>query len=192
MTGNDIVPMLPLNAIKETNQETLVRLKQDLEWISDGALSAGDEYRIAGDEYRMFAHDEHGQPFWGYLVETAQVDSPREMHVLMRSNEGRACAAVLQWMPMERVHTRKNAQLLYKVVDADCPDEDVVCEILRLLQDAFEYAVEDNWSYEKRMEFYHAFPFEELRTKEDVLAFRPVLFNCPAFSGPELQAPESE
>jgi hypothetical protein len=34
--------------------------------------------------------------------------------------------------------------------------------MLQLLRDVFEYAVEGNWSYEKRMEFYHAFPFDEL------------------------------
>mmetsp|Transcript_1161 Transcript_1161/g.1777 ORF Transcript_1161/g.1777 Transcript_1161/m.1777 type:complete len:186 (+) Transcript_1161:169-726(+) len=185
MTGSDIVPALPPNAITETNRETLVRLKQDLKWISDGALSAGDENR-------MFAHDEHGQPFWGYLVESALVDNTREIFVLMRNIEGLTRAAVLRWMPMERVHTRKNAQLLYKVVDADCPAEDVVCEILRLLQDAFEYAVEDNWSYAKRMGFYHAFPFEELVTTEKVVAFRPILFSCPAFVDSMVVVPDSE
>ena len=36
---------------------------------------------------------------------------------------------------------RKQAYLLYMVVDAEGPAEDVMCEILKLLQDVFEYAV---------------------------------------------------
>ena len=54
------------------------------------------------------------------------------------------------------------------------PAEDVLIEILQLLREVFEYAVEDDWSYEKRMEFYHAFPFKDLSTREAVIAFWPV------------------
>ena len=129
---------------------------------------------------------------WGYLVESAQVTSTRKIFVLMQTIEARARATVLWWMPMEQVYTKKQALLLYKAEDTDRPAEDVVCEILKLLQEVFECALEDKWSYTKRSEFYRAFPFEKLRTKEEVVTYRPVLFSCPVFSGPELQIPESE
>mmetsp|Transcript_1187 Transcript_1187/g.1822 ORF Transcript_1187/g.1822 Transcript_1187/m.1822 type:complete len:141 (+) Transcript_1187:545-967(+) len=131
----------------------------------------------------MYIYEDPDQPVWGYCVESAQVDNPRDILVLMRSNGGRCHASKLQWMSMSKVYTRKHAHLRYGVVDTEGPAEDVMIEILQLLRDVFEYAVEDNWSYEKRMEFYHAFPFEDLSTKEAVIAFRPVLFDCPAVSG---------
>jgi hypothetical protein len=56
----------------------------------------------------------------------------------------------------------------------------------------FEFAVADSWSYYKRLEFYHAFPFEELTSKEAVMAFRPVLFGGPAFADYERAYPECE
>jgi len=93
---------------------------------------------------------------------------------------------------MSRVYTRKHAHLLYKVVDTEGPTEDVMSEILEVFRDVLEYAVEDNWSYEKRMEFYHAFPFDELITKEAVMAFRPVLFGSPAFAGVDYKYPACE
>ena len=104
MAGSDIIPVLPHNAVTETNRETLVQLKHDLAWISDNALSAGDAYC-------MLSHDEQGRPFWGYLVESARVDSTKEILVLMRSDEGRTRATALRWMPMEKVYTRKQAHL---------------------------------------------------------------------------------
>ena len=72
------------------------------------------------------------------------------------------------------------------------PAEDVMIEILQGLRDVFEYAVEEKWSYEKRMEFYYVFPFDELRTKEAVVAFRSVLFGCPAITGVTAIVPECE
>ena len=66
-------------------------------------------------------------------------------------------------------------------------------EILQLLREVLEYDVEYNRSYEKRLEFYqHASLFDELTTKEEVMAFQPVLFGCPAFSDVEVRVPECE
>ena len=174
MFANNIIPALPLNAVPETNRESLVRLKHDLAWI-------GEQHLFAADSYRFFGYDELDQPFWGYCVESARVENSREILMLMRSSEGRARTSTLRWMPMDKLYTRKHAHLRYKVVDTEGPTEDAMIEILQLFSDVFEYAVKDNWSYEKRMEFYHAFPFEDLSTREAVIAFRPVLFDCPAF-----------
>jgi len=185
MFVDDVIPALPPNAVSETDRETLVRLKHDLAWIGEQQLSAADAYR-------MYGYDELDQPFWGYCVESARVDNSRDILVLMRSNEGQTRASTLQWMPMSKVYTRKHAHLLYKVVDTKGPAEDVMIEILRVFSEVFEYAVKDNWSYEKRLEFYHAFPFDELTTKEAVMAFRPVLFGCPAFADVEVRVPECE
>jgi hypothetical protein len=171
--------------VPETNRETLVQLKHDLAMTSEQELSAADLYRL-------YRYDELDQPFWGYCVESARVDSSKEILVLMCSNDGRTRASALRWMPMSRVYTRKHAHLLYKVVDTEGPTEDVMSEILEVFRDVLEYAVEDNWSYEKRMEFYHAFPFDELVTKEAVMAFRPVLFGCPAFAWIDYKHPVCE
>ena len=56
MSASDIVPVLPPNAVTETNRETLVWLKHDMTWISENELSAADSYR-------MFGYDEQGRPF---------------------------------------------------------------------------------------------------------------------------------
>ena len=93
---------------------------------------------------------------------------------------------------MSKVYTRKHAHLLYKVVDTEGPAEEVTIEILQVVREAFEYAVEDNWSYRKHLEMYHAFPFDELTMKEAVQAVRHVLFGCPAFSDGEGRLPEAE
>ena len=55
-------------------------------------------------------------------------------------------------------------------------------EILHLICDVFEFAADTDWSYHKRLEFYHAFQFEELQTREAVHEFRPILFSCPTFT----------
>ena len=99
------------------------------------------------------------------------MDNLREILVLMCSTEGWTHATALPWMLMDRVYTRKHAHLLYMVVDTEGPAEDVICEILQILQDVFMYVVEDKWSYEKCLEFYHAFPFKELMRKEEVVPF---------------------
>ena len=183
MNVNDVVPALPPNALPETNRETLARLQHDLAWIDL-------QLQTAADEYRMYVYD--GQPFWGYCVESARVDSSRDILVLMRSSRSRARASTLQWIPMSKVYTRKHALLLYEVADAEGPAKDVMIEILQVFRDVFEYAVEYGWSYEQCLEFYHAFPFEGLSTLEAVEAFRAILFGCPAFSGYEQKGPESE
>jgi len=154
MFVRDIVPPLPANAVTETNRETLGRLRQDLSWSREQFLSAGDTYRFYG-------HDECGRPFWGYLLETAGAVDTRDIFVLVRSNDERTGASMLRWVPMYEMYTRKHAHLRYKVVDTESPTEEVMIEILQLLCEVFEYAVDDDWSYEKRMEFYHAFPFDE-------------------------------
>ena len=185
MVVNDVVPALPPNAVAETNRETLARLQHDLAWIDL-------QLQTAADEYRMYVYDGLEQPFWGYCVESARVDSSRDILVLMRSSGSRARASTLRWIPMSKVYTRKHALLLYEVVDTEGPAEDVMIKILQVFRDVFEYAVEYGWSYEQRLEFYHAFPFEGLSILEAVKAFRPILFGCPAFSGYEQKGPESE
>ena len=62
--------------------------------------------------------------------------------------------------------------------------EEVLQEILGIFCDVFEFAMKTNWwSYEKRIEFYHSFPFEELPTRKSIKAFHQTLFRCPAFDG---------
>ena len=109
MFGNDIVPALPTNAVTETNRETLTRLRHDLACVNKQLLSAADEYR-------MYVDDGHNQPTWGYCVESASVEGPRDILVLMRVMEGRAHSVTLRWLSMSKVHTRKNAHLLFRVV----------------------------------------------------------------------------
>ena len=75
MFGNDIVPALPTNAVTETNRETLTRLRHDLACVDKQLLSAADEYR-------MYVDDGHNQPTWGYCVESASVEGPRDILVL--------------------------------------------------------------------------------------------------------------
>ena len=75
------------------------------------------------------------------------------------------------------------------------PTEDVIRAILYVFHDAFEFAADTNWSYVKRLEFYHSFPFEELSTVGAVHRFRPVLFGRPAFTDSidvDMTPPKSE
>ena len=58
MSASDVAPVLPPNAVTETNQETLAQLKHDLAWISENELSGADSYRT-------FWYDEQGRPFGG-------------------------------------------------------------------------------------------------------------------------------
>ena len=92
------------------------------------------------------------------------MDSTKEIFMLMRSNDVLTGASFLQWLPMSRAFTKKHAHLLFKVVDTQGPSEDVMLDILQLFSEVIEYAVENGWSYEKRLEFYHSFPFDELNT----------------------------
>ena len=179
------LPDLPPYAVRETNRETLERLGHDLTLIGDNQLSAADSYRLYG-------HDERDRPFWGYGVEAARVEDSREILVLMRSDEEAAVEMALRWIPLSRLYTRKQALLFYEVTDTEGPREEAMFEILEVFRDVFQYAVLDNWTYRKRLEFYHAFPFEELTSKEAVVAFRPVLFGCPAFADYDYAYPECE
>lgn len=98
-----------------------------------------------------------------------------DIMVLIRSDEDDVNEKTLRWIPLPELAMRKQAQLSYQVL-YEGPSEEVLNEILQVFRDVFEYAVKTNWSYTKRLEFYHSFPFEELTTKEAVLAFRPILF----------------
>jgi len=182
---SNIIPALPDGAETENNRETLERLRHDCRLSMEGVLSAGDLYRF-------FGYDENERPFWGYCVESACVAETKEIFMLMRSNSDLTQASVLRWMPMEKLFTRKHAHLVYGVFDVYGPGDVVMLELLHLLEEVFEYAVRDNWSYEKRLEFYHAFPFDGFYTKEAVEEFRPILFGNPAFFDVERVVPEAE
>mmetsp|Transcript_14017 Transcript_14017/g.20062 ORF Transcript_14017/g.20062 Transcript_14017/m.20062 type:complete len:283 (+) Transcript_14017:154-1002(+) len=176
---------MPPNAVRESNRETLHRLGGDLAQIDNQQLSAVDSYRMLG-------HDECDRPFWGYCVESARVDNTNEILILIWSDEEDNIARALRWMPLTDLYTRKQAQLFYQV-QYKGPSEEVMHEILQVFRDLFEYAAETNWSYEKRLEFYCSFPFEELTTNEAVMAFRPILFGCPTFTASfEFSFPECE
>jgi hypothetical protein len=176
---------MPASALCETNRETLERLEHDLTLIDNNQLSEADSYRLLG-------HDELDCPFWGYGVEAARMENSRDILVLMRSNELATVEKTLRWVPLSKLYTRKQALLFYDVTDTEGPTEEAMFEILELFRDVFEYAVADSWSYHKRLEFYHAFPFEELTSKEAVMAFRPVLLGCSAFADSECTLSECE
>ena len=176
---------MPASALRETNRETLERLEHDLTLIDNNQLSAADSYRLLG-------HDELDCPFWGYGVEAARMDNSRDILVLMRSDDLATVEKTLRWVPLSKLYTRKQALLFYDVTDTEGPTEEAMLEILELFRDVFEYAVSDSWSYHKRLEFYHAFPFEELTSKEAVMAFRPVLLGCSAFADSECTFSECE
>eukprot|EP00590_Aulacoseira_subarctica_P008634 CAMPEP_0172425022 /NCGR_PEP_ID=MMETSP1064-20121228/29634_1 /TAXON_ID=202472 /ORGANISM="Aulacoseira subarctica , Strain CCAP 1002/5" /LENGTH=217 /DNA_ID=CAMNT_0013167585 /DNA_START=68 /DNA_END=721 /DNA_ORIENTATION=+ len=188
MFASDLrLPAMPLNAVGESNWEILVRLGDDLTLINDDQLSALDSYRF-------FGYDEMKRPFWGYGVESARarVGSGEEIIVLMRSDDQTNIDKALCWMPLGKLYTRKQARLVHQVLDTEGPTEGAMHEILELFRDVFECAVETSWTYEKRLEFYHSFPFEELSTREAVLDFRPVLLGCAAFADFEFKFPECE
>lgn len=94
----------------------------------------------------------------------------------MLSNEEAGANKMLCRMPLSNLYMRKQALLFYEVTDTEGPNEGAMLEILEVLRDVFEFAVATNWSYHKRLEFYHAIPFKELTLKEAVMAFRPILF----------------
>ena len=179
------LPAMPASAVRETNRGTLERLAHDLILIGNDQLSAADSYRL-------FGHDELDRSFWGYGVEAARMDDSREILVLMRRDEEATLGKTLRWMPLSKLYTRKQALLFYEVTDTEGPTEEAMHEILEVFRDVFEFAVADNWSYHKRLEFYYAFPFEELTSKEAVMAFRPILFGCSAFAEFEHTFPECE
>ena len=144
------------------------------------------------DLYRFFGYDENERPFWGYCIESACIAESKEIFMLMHITSELTQARMLHWMPMEKLFTRKHAHLVYKVFDVYGPGDVVMMEILQLLEEVFEYAVRDEWSYEKRMKFYHSVPFDELDTAEAVEAFQPILFGSPTFFDVEKVVPEAE
>ena len=72
------------------------------------------------------------------------------------------------------------------------PSEEVLKEILELFRVVFEFVMKTEWSYEKLIEFYHSFPFEELPSRKAIMAFRRPLVSCPTFDGFEWTFPEVE
>mmetsp|Transcript_3619 Transcript_3619/g.5387 ORF Transcript_3619/g.5387 Transcript_3619/m.5387 type:complete len:183 (+) Transcript_3619:114-662(+) len=182
MFGADLhLPSMPPNTVGGSNVETLRRLGRELTLINNGELAAADAYRL----YHPTAST---RPCWGYSLEAAREDITNEIVVLFRSDENYSYDRALRWVPLAELATRKQAQLTYHMQEVG-PAEDVVHEILGVFRDVFEFAVAANWSHEKRLEFYHSFPFEEMTSKEAVIAFRPVLFGCSAFEDfvPEIE-----
>jgi hypothetical protein len=177
------LPPKPCNAMTETNDEILRRLSHDLTSITNEELSA-----VNG--YRMFRHAGGDCPSWGYCLESARVENSEEILILFRKDEEIHEERFLDWLPLSNFHTFEQA-MHYDVAHVG-PTEEALQEILELFRDVFEFAMKTEWSYEKRIEFYHSFPFEELPTRKSVMAFRRTLFSCPAFDGFEWTFPEIE
>ena len=172
---NLALPTVPSNSVRERNEETLRRLEHDLSCIEREELTALDAYRL-------FGNMADGRPSWGYYcLEAASVPETREIFVLMRSDETASMERTLQWVSLSVMQTRKQVEHSGGVAYSG-PSEEVMHAILHVFRDAFEFAVDTNWSYTKRLEFFHSFPFEELPTVEAVHKFCPILFGCPAFA----------
>eukprot|EP00590_Aulacoseira_subarctica_P004778 CAMPEP_0172424772 /NCGR_PEP_ID=MMETSP1064-20121228/28116_1 /TAXON_ID=202472 /ORGANISM="Aulacoseira subarctica , Strain CCAP 1002/5" /LENGTH=187 /DNA_ID=CAMNT_0013167153 /DNA_START=95 /DNA_END=658 /DNA_ORIENTATION=+ len=168
-----LLPPATPNAVRETNLETLRRLGHDLSLIEKGELTALDSYRL------YLPVD--GQRSWGYGLEAARVSTMSEVLVLFRNDEEEGIMRSLRWLPLSMLCTVKQAQLSYQVPYKG-PTEEVMRAILHVFRDTVEFAADTTWSYVKRLELYHSFPFEELPTTDAVHMFRPVLFGCPAFT----------
>ena len=164
------LPSEPPNAVIESNEEILRRLGHDLTGIDE--LSAIDVYRL-------FLHADSDHPTWGYCLEAARNEITNEIQILFHSDEEEDDERFLDWIPLSSFYTRKQALACY--VSYVGSTEEVMWLILELFRDVFECALKTNWSFEKRIEFYHSFPFEELTTKGAVMAFRANLFSCPVF-----------
>lgn len=178
------LPSEPPNALVESNEEILRRLAHDLTGIDNGELSAIDAYRL-------YLHADSDHPTWGYCLEAARDKDTNEVQVLFRSDEEyREGERFLDWIPLSSFYTRKQALICN--VSYVGPTEEVMWEILELLRDVFECALKAHWSFEKRVEFYHALPLYELSTREAVYAFRRILFSCPTFADMEWTFPETE
>jgi len=177
------LPPKPCNARTETNAEILRQLSRDLTSIGNLELSATDGYR-------MFRHTGDDQPSWGYCLEFAQVEDSKENLILFRKDEEEQEERSLDWVPLSNCYTVEQAKR-YDVSYIG-PSEEVLQVILELFRDVFEFAMKTNWTYEKRIEFYYSFPFEELPTSKSVKAFRRTLFSCPAFDDFDWTFPEVE
>ena len=81
------------------------------------------------------------------------MEDSRETLVLMRSDEEAAAEKALQWIPLSKLYTMKQALLFYEVTDMGGSTKEVMFEILEVFRDVFEYAVANNWTYHKRLEF---------------------------------------
>ena len=177
------LPPKPCNARTETNAEILRQLSRDLTNINNFELSAIDGYR-------MYRHAGVDQPSWGYCLESARVEDSKEDLILFRKDEKIHEERFLDWVPLSSCYTVEGAKSYD--VSYTGPSEEVLQAILELFRDVFEFALKTNWSYEKRIEFYHSFPFEELPTRKSIKAFRQTLFSCPAFDGFDWTFPEVE
>jgi len=184
MHDDFFLPLLPPNVCIETNGEASIRIGRDLTLIANQQFSATGLYR-------RFGFDEDGRPYWGYVVEWAFSEINDEPLMLMRLEERGGIEKTLHWVPRDSMYTFTQAELLYDEQYVGLSEE-VMREIVEVFRDVFEFASASNWSYEKRMEFYHSFPFEEMLTREDVMSFRPVLFGCPAFAKFNFTFPECE
>ena len=180
--GDVYLPTEPPNAVIESNAEILRRLGHDLTGIDNGELSAIDAYRL-------YLHADSDHPTWGYCLEVARERDTNDIQVLFRSDEGALDdERFLDWIPLSSFYTRKQA--LAVNVSYVGPPEEVVWELLELLRDVYECALITNWSFERRVKFYHSVPFEELSTREAVYLFRSTLFSCPSFANVEYTFPE--
>jgi len=168
------LPPKPYNARTETNAEILRQLSRDLTSIDDLDLSA-----IEG--YRVYRHAGTEQPSWGYCLESARVEDANEDLILFRKDEEIHEERFLDWVPLSSCYTLEQAKN-YDVSYAG-PSEEILRSILELFRDVFEFAYRTHWSYDRRIEFYYSFPFEELPTLRSITAFRRTLFNCPTFDG---------
>lgn len=164
------LPPVPPNSVRETNVETLRRLYHDLAAISRQELTALGAYRL-------YLPVDGGQASWGYGLEAARSPATNGILVLFRKDEEDGAVRSLRWLPFSSLCTVNQAWISYHEPYRG-PTEKVMHAILHV----FEFAVDTNWSYVKRLEFYHSFPFEELPTVDAVHRFRPILFGCPAFT----------
>jgi len=178
------LPSEPPNAVVESNEEILRRLGHDLAGIDREELSAIDAYRL-------FLHADSNYPTWGYCLEAARNEVTNEVQILFCSDEETTEEErFLDWVPLSSVYTRKQA-LAFDISYVG-PTEDVVWEMLELFRDVFERAVRTSWSFERRVRFYHSFPFADLTSREAVYAIRSTIFSCPAFADIEYTFPEPE
>ena len=169
------LPALPPNVVRETNSETFRRLGHDLSVIDRHELSAVTAHRL----YLPNGGSSHSS--WGYGLEAARDRATNEILVLFRNDEEDGTERTLRWLPLSTLCTVRQAEVSYQAYYRG-PSEEVMRAILHVFHDAFAFAADSNWSYVKRLEFYHSFPFEELSTTEAVYRFRPVLFSCSAFT----------
>ena len=174
LQGELNLPPKPRGARTETNAEILRQVIRDLASIYDLELTAIDGYRV----FRYAGAD---PPSWGYCLEAARVeDSVDDLILFYEDNKvhDRDC---LGWIPQSDIYTVREARS--NDVSYVGPSEDVVRALLEIFRDIFEFAWQNKWTYEKRMEFYQSIPFEKLSSIASVRAFRRTLFSDPVFEG---------